>query len=180
MRYTTIIDIREIPEVYRNQNVRILYLHLVLLAGYHDNDRDIVRVSLRNLAAQTGLTLSATRHAIQLLIKWRLLQHRKSYFKVVKFIEESSITPRAKTKKAQEAKNRADQDAANQANQDRHEEQEKEKIQAIYDQGKTPFMEWYEKKIQDAAHGDADAQRIVNEHRATYEAHKSNLKNQTK
>lgn len=180
MRYTTIIDIREIPEVYRNPNVRILYMHLVLLAGYHDNDRDIVRVSLRNLAAQSGLTLSATRHAIQLLIKWRLLLHRKSYFKVVKYVEEPPITPRARTKKAQEAKNRADQDAARQANQEQAEDKEKAKIQAIYDQGKTPFMEWYEKKIQEAADGDADALRIVNDKRAQYEAHKSNLKNQTK
>lgn len=180
MRYTTIIDVREIPEVYRNPNVRILYLHLVLLAGYHDNDRDIVRVSLRNLAAQTGLTLSATRHAIQLLIKWRLLLHRKSYFKVVKYVEESPISGRARTKKAQEAKNRANQEQAEQVAYEEREDQDKIKIQAIYDQGKTPFMEWYEKKLEDAAHGDADAQRIVNEKRAQYEAHKSNLKNKTK
>lgn len=180
MRYTTIIDVREIPEVYRNPNVRILYLHLVLLAGYHDNDRDVVRVSLRNLAAQTGLTLSATRHAIQLLIKWRLLLHRKSYFKVVKYVEESPISGRARTKKAQEAKNRATMEASRSEEQEHHDQEEKAKVQAIYDQGKTPFMEWYEKKLNDAAHGDADAQRIVNEKRAQYEAHKSNLKNKTK
>lgn len=180
MRYTTLIDIREIPEVYRNQNARLLYLHLVLLAGYHDNDRDIVRVSIRNLAIQTGLTLSATRHAISVLMKWRLLLHRKSYFKVVKFIDEQAITPRAKSKKAQQAKEIAALETVRQSNQERKEAAEKDVISEIYDQGKTPFMLWYEQKVQLANAGDVDAQRIVNEKRAQYEAHKSNLKNQIK
>lgn len=180
MRYTTLIDIREIPEVYRNQNARLLYLHLVLLAGYHDNDRDIVRVSIRNLAAQSGLTLSATRHAITVLINCRLLLHRKSYFKVVKFIDEQTITPRAKTKKAQQAKESALLETVRQLNQERKEAAEKDVISEIYDQGKTPFMLWYEQKLELAAAGDEDAKRIVREKRDQYESHKSNLKNQTK
>ena len=50
MRYTTLIDIRDNPILYRNHNVRLVYLHLVLVAGYHDVNRDIVSASLRVLA----------------------------------------------------------------------------------------------------------------------------------
>lgn len=180
MRYTTIIDIREIPEVWKNQNVRLLYLQLVLMAGYHDNDRDIVRVSLRNLATSTGLTLSATRHAIAVLIKWRLLQHKKSYFKVVKFIEGETITPRGKT--AKEAKQKAIKkqeetraQAIEQAAQDAH-----NIVDQIYESGKTPFMVYFEKREAEAAAGDRDAARYVEENRATYLAHQSNIKNKRK
>lgn len=180
MRYTTLIDLRDIPEVYRNQNVRLLYLHLVLIAGYHDDDRDVVRVSLRNLAAQTGLTLSATRHAVAVLIKWRLLLHRKSYFKVVKFIEEKEITPRAKTRKQQQQQQARLQQQQQQAEQETKESREREKIASIYEQNKTPFMVWYEEKMVLAAQGDQDAIRTVKEKRQQYEAHMSNLKNQNK
>lgn len=180
MRYTTLIDLRDIPEVYRNQNVRLLYLHLVLIAGYHDDDRDVVRVSLRNLAAQTGLTLSATRHAVAVLIKWRLLLHRKSYFKVVKFIEEKEITPRAKTRKQQQQQQARQQQRQDQAEQETKESQDREKINSIYEQNKTPFMVWYESKMILAEQGDQDAIRIIKEKRHQYEAHLSNLKNQSK
>lgn len=180
MRYTTVIDIREIPEVYRNQNVRLLYFHLTLVAGYHDDDRDIVRVSIRNLAAQTGLTLSATRHAISILIKWRLLLHRKSYFKVLKFIEEKEITPRAKTRRTQQQQNQAKQQQQQQAAQEAKEAQERDEVATMYDQDKTPFMVWYESKQLLAAQGDQDAIRIVNEKRSQYEDHVRNLKNKLK
>ena len=73
MRYTTIIDISEIQPIYRNVNARLVYLHLVLKSGYHDNDRDLVSISLRRIAAEVGLTLSATRHAISQLEKAQLL-----------------------------------------------------------------------------------------------------------
>lgn len=179
MRYTTLVDLRDIPEVYRNQNVRLLYLHLVLIAGYHDDDRDIVRVSLRALAAQTGLTLSATRHAVAVLIKWRLLQHRKSYFKVVKFIEEKEITPRAKTRKQQQQQQARQQQRQDQTEQESKESQDREELASIYDKNKTPFMVWYEEKMILAAQGDNDAIRIVKEKRQQYEAHKSNLKKQS-
>lgn len=179
MRYTTIIDIREIPEVYRNQNTRLLYFHLVLVAGYHDDDRDIVRISIRALATQTGLTLSATRHAIQVLIKWRLLQHRKSYFKVRKYIEEQTITPRAKTVKAAAARQSRKEEETRQQVMEQKESQERQEVATIYDQGKTPFMVWYEQKMALAANGDQDAQRIINEKRAQYEQHCNNLKKQS-
>lgn len=176
MRYTTVIDIREIPEVYRNPNIRLLYLHLCLLAGYHDNDRDLVRISIRNLAVSSGLTVSATRHAVAILVKYKLLRVKGSVYRVRKYIEEGTITPRARTRKAAMVAAAAKIEAADAANREQTEEQSKEELESIYAQGKTPFMVWYEKKMEDAASGDTDAQRIVKEKRAQYESHMNNIK----
>lgn len=180
MRYTTLIDIREIPEVYRNNNTRLLYLHLVLLAGYHDDDRDIVRCSLRNLAAQSGLTLSATRHAIAVLIKWRLLLHRKSYFKVVKFIDEKPISPRAKIRKAQELKNNLAADQAQQQEREAREQAQKAELSALEGQGKSSFMVFYEQQLARAAAGDQEAAESVRRNKAQYERHVKQFQNQNK
>lgn len=178
MRYTTVIDIREIPEVYRNPNVRLLYLHLALLAGYHDQDKDLVRISVRNLAASAGLTVSATRHAISILVKWKLLRVKGSVYRVRKYIEEGTITPRAKTKKAADLSAAAKIEAAAAAARDELRQQSKEDLDAIYKMGKTPFMAWYESKQAAAAAGDADAQRIVEEKRAQYEQHRNQFNHQ--
>lgn len=177
MRYTTVIDIREIPEVYRNPNIRLLYLHLCLLAGYHDNDRDLVRISVRNLATSSGLTVSATRHAVAVLVKYKLLRAKGSIYRVRKYIEEGTITPRARTRKAAQVAENAKIEAADAATREHAEEQSKQAIESFYEAGKTPFMVWYEQKLEAAAAGDADAQRIVNEKRAQYEQHKLNLTN---
>lgn len=94
MRYTTIIDIREKARIYRNTNARLLYLHLVLESGYHDDDRDLTRLSLRSMAAQTGLTLSATRHALKILQSEGLAIHEGEAWRIVKFILDKKPTPR--------------------------------------------------------------------------------------
>jgi len=97
MRYTTIIDISELP-LYRNKNAVLLYLHLALKSGYHDHDRDQLRASLRGLAAATGLTLSATRHAISILTQSKLLTRDGDTWKVLKWVQTESITTRPRTK----------------------------------------------------------------------------------
>ena len=68
-------------------------------------------------------------------------------------------------------------EAADASTRDRADEQSKEELESIYAQGKTPFMVWYEKKMEAAASGDVDALRIVEEKRAQYEAHLNNLQN---
>lgn len=73
MRYTTIIDVSADPLVYRNMNARLLYLHMALKSGWHDDDRDRLTMSIRQLAAGAGLTVSATRHAIVVLTKAKLI-----------------------------------------------------------------------------------------------------------
>jgi hypothetical protein len=100
MRYTTIIDISQMGEIYRNQNVRLIYLHLVLRSGYHDDDRDLTDISLRRLSMEAGLTVSATRHAIRILMKAGLLKRQGMTWTVLKWVMTPEITSRQKTGKA--------------------------------------------------------------------------------
>lgn len=130
MRYTTIIDITEIPEVWRNQNIRNLYLYMVLRSGYHDDDRDILRKSVRNLASDTGLSISAVRHGLQVLHRHGLLvPAAESIYKVTKFVLETKPTKRARTAEQQQNQERARERAI--ANEERERRQEQER--ATYD-----------------------------------------------
>lgn len=99
MRYTTIIDIRDFPELYRNQNLRLLYLHLVLKSGYHDDDRDQVHTSIRRLGYETGLTVSAVRHGLAMLKKFGLMSTNGTTILVKKFVMTEEPTKRARTKR---------------------------------------------------------------------------------
>lgn len=99
MRYTTVIDISEITDIYKNPTARLLYLHMSLKAGYHDVDRDLVRLSIRRLSADVGVTVSATRHALHQLERAGLLTREGELWRVKKWVEEQQITTRAKTKR---------------------------------------------------------------------------------
>ena len=103
MRYTTLIDISELP-IYRNVNCRLVYLHLTLKAGYHDSDRDIVLTSIRRLAADVGITDAACRHAISQLEQAQLLTRTGGVWMVKKWLlQMEPITTRATTKRQQRA-----------------------------------------------------------------------------
>lgn len=97
MRYTTIIDITEIPEIYRNINARLIYLHMVLKSGYHDTDRDRTTLSIRSLASDTGITISATRHALSILQKAQLLSRTGDTWIVKKWLIQDTISARPKS-----------------------------------------------------------------------------------
>lgn len=99
MRYTTVIDITEISEVYKNATARLIYLHMSLKAGYHDADRDLVKLSIRRLSADVGVTVSAARHALHQLERAGLLTRECDLWRVKKWVEEQQITTRAKTKR---------------------------------------------------------------------------------
>lgn len=96
MRYTTIIDISQTPDLYRSDSVRLLYLHLCMRCGYHDDDKGLVRQSIRAMAADTGLTISAVRHAMRVLEKWSLLKRHRGKLYVRNWCEEQPITTPAK------------------------------------------------------------------------------------
>lgn len=98
MRYTTVIDISDMPEVYRNQAARLLYIHMALCAGYHDDDRDMVRQSLRVMAVRAGLTLSAVRHALGLLQRAGLVSRESEAWRVKKWFVDTPPTPRRQPK----------------------------------------------------------------------------------
>ena len=135
MRYTTLIDIREVPEVYRNHNVRLVYLHLVLAAGWHDDDRDQVRVSIREMAGQTGLTVSAVRHALRMLSKSGLLQTVNGHMVVTKYVIQDLPSKRPRTKQEQQlqtaAQERKRQEAANDERKRQEEADNKRRRDAV-------------------------------------------------
>lgn len=125
MRYTTIIDLREYPELYRNINIRILYLHLVLVSGYHDDDRDQVKTSIRRLAYDCNITLSAARNALRQLSREGLLRMEDGMYIVTKWTPQKPITSRAKTQDEQQRR-----EAAQAATEARRKKEEKEEEQA--------------------------------------------------
>lgn len=92
MRYTTVIDITQCPDIYRNTNARLLYFHMVLVCGYHDHDKGLVRKSVRQLAAETGITKSATENALRQLIRWQLARRFRGKLYVVNWWPEQPIT----------------------------------------------------------------------------------------
>lgn len=146
MRYTTLIDISEFPEVYKNHNARLLYLHMALKAGYRDDDRDMLPLSIRNLSAQAGVTLSACRNALKVLQRARLITRQGDTWIVRKWCEQQPITTRRKTK--------AEEQRINQAAERKRLEAERERAQAIEElqreqwksEGKTSWMIYYESR----------------------------------
>lgn len=102
MRYTTIIDVSADPLVYRNMNARLLYLHMALKSGWHDDDRDRLTMSIRQLAAGAGLTVSATRHAIVVLTKAMLISRdsESGVWTVKKWHLDTPPTPRPRKSQA--------------------------------------------------------------------------------
>lgn len=86
MRYTTLIDISQDAALYRNHSVRLIYLHLALKSGYHDNDRDKIRTSIRRLAAEVGISVAATRHGLNQLKKAGLLSISNEAWIVKKWV----------------------------------------------------------------------------------------------
>lgn len=172
MRYTTVIDITANRAVYRNIHARMLYLHLVLTSGYHDDDRDVSTKSIRQLAMEVGLSVSACRHALHVLIKAGLLKRDGPIWIVRKYILDEPITPRAKTKRQAQDQARA---ATRNQQQDDWEAAlaiDRARRAATEAQGKTPYMVYYESQMVKAAAGDVDAQRVVDRQRKVYEHHK--------
>lgn len=175
MRYTTIIDITEVPAIYRNVHARLLYLHLVLIAGYHDDDRDFCNTSIRRLAADVGLTESAVRHGLKVLERARLLEARDGTYKVKKWLPQTSISARtapADPKLTPQQTARLEQERAD-AEKAWKEAARKEQLAAA---GKTEFMIYYEGLMEKAAAGDLEAQRLVKRHHETYTSHVENMK----
>lgn len=175
MRYTTIIDITQQPAVYRNINCRLLYLHLCLMAGYHDNDRDLCHVSIRQLAAQIGLTISAVRHALRILSNAKLVTLQPSVITVSKWTPGEAITARPKTKReATQQQAALERQRAAEARQEDADRTRQERLR-LRQSGKTTYMAWYEDLQAKAAAGDIEAQQAVRRHRATYEAQRQQL-----
>lgn len=176
MRYTTIIDISDIPAIYRNHNVRLIYLHLALKAGYHDEDRDITDLSVRRLSADSGLTISATRHALKILEASKMITRTGNAWLVKKWILEGTITKREKSSQAARQKEIRTQDQALRREQEEREASERRQRRQMQAAGRTPFMAYYEDLERKAQDGDLEAAALVQKHRATYEQHLAQIK----
>ena len=94
MRYTTIIDIREAPALYRNANTRLIYLELVLGSSYQQETKDRYQGSFRTLAARVGVTVSAVRNSLKQLQALGMVSPIEGGWIVKKWIEQPAIIPR--------------------------------------------------------------------------------------
>lgn len=175
MRYTTIIDLTEQATLYRNHNARLVYLHLALKAGYHDHDRDLYDCSLRRMAMEIGLSLSAVRHAIRQLTQAKLIERQGNLWYVKKFVPQQTITPRAKTERQQKKIEQLAEARRAQEQRETQLEVERQQREQNWSQGKTNYMIYYEHQMQLAQAGDANAQRIVRQGEATYKMHKEEI-----
>ena len=166
MRYTTIIDISEMPSVYRNEHARLLYLHMALRSGYHDNDRDICRISIRRLAAEVGLTLSATRHALKVLEASALVKRWGDAFAVRKFVMAAPVTPRPRSeKKRREQEAKAIEDAMRAEREQREADERRRLKEEEAATGKTAYQRHIEDLERRAAAGDREAAQALKFHK---------------
>lgn len=178
MRYTTVIDIREVKECYRNINARMIYLHLALMAGWHDTDRDLADISIRGIAYELNISLSATRHALKLLEKGKLIKRQGTLWWVRKWELEDEPMRRPRNKKEQKTIETAAE--RQRIDEQRELEHEVERQRRLENQaaGKTSYMLWYEQKMKLAEAGDEEAKRTVEKNRAAYEKQKAQMQQQ--
>lgn len=165
MRYTTVIDISEIPQVYRNMATRILYVHMCLKCGYHDVDRDILDLSLRQLAAGAGLTLSATRHGLKILESVGLVRRQGAAWQVRKWLPEQSISSRPKTQREQRQIDAAVERKRQEAERDRAEMVDRALREQQWAQGASPYQLYLQQLEVKAKAGDSEAAEALARHR---------------
>lgn len=158
MRYTTIIDISEYPSIYHNPRARLVYLHLALKAGYHEEDRDICLLSIRRLAADVGLTISATRHALAVLERAQLIERFGISWRVRKFVLSTPIPPRARSQRKQKEIEMRAYEEAQQKEREAREAAERAALAAERKRtGKSSFERFIEGLRARAAAGDPEA-----------------------
>ncbi|MBQ2649912.1 MAG: hypothetical protein IJF82_21380 [Achromobacter sp.] len=165
MRYTTIIDITQCQELYRNKNIRILYLHLVLRSGYHDHDRDLLRCSLRTLAAETGLTIAAVRNALRMLEKWQLVKRQGEMLNVRKWVPEQTISKRQPSARQQQAAALKASREMDQERREREAEIERIRRETLAAEGKTQYDIYLDDLEKRANAGDIQAREFLNRHK---------------
>lgn len=175
MRYTTLIDISEIPAVYRNPNARLLYLHMALKADYRGESLDLARLSLHQLAAGSGLTVSAVRHGLKILQSVGLIKREGEAWRVTKWLVQEPA--RKRPKNAQEARqiDAAAVRTVQNEEADRRRAMEREQRDKLLAMGHTPLTYLYEQKQAAARQGDQDAAAFCERQKATYDQHVKSL-----
>ncbi len=169
MRYTTIIDIREFPQIYRNDNAKLVYLHLVLISGYHNEDRDQTTISIRQISYDTGLTVSAVRHSLKVLVSAGLLSRNGIIWNVTKFVLEKPISPRIRSEKKRSAAENLERERIIKEEQNQREKEEKRKYQEEIKAGKNPLKEMVKDLMKRAQNGDQEAAENLKRYKAIVE-----------
>ena len=169
MRYTTIIDIREFPQIYRNDHAKLVYLHLVLISGYHDEDRDQTPISIRQICYDTGLSLSAVRHSLKVLISAGLLSRSGITWTVKKFVLDKPISPRIRSEKKRSAAENLERERIIKEEQNQREKEEKRKYQEEIKAGKNPLKEMVKDLMKRAQNGDAEAAENLKRYKSIVE-----------
>ena len=169
MRYTTIIDIREFPQIYRNDHAKLVYLHLALISGYHDEDRDQTPISIRQICYDTGLSLSAVRHSLKVLISAGLLSRSGITWTVKKFVLDKPISPRIRSEKKRTAAENLERERIIKEEQNQREKEEKRKYQEEIKAGKNPLKEMVKDLMKRAQNGDEEAAENLKRYKAIVE-----------
>lgn len=169
MRYTTIIDIREFPQIYRNDHAKLVYLHLVLISGYHDEDRDQTPISIRQICYDTGLSLSAVRHSLKVLISSGLLSRSGITWTVKKFVLDKPISPRIRSEKKRSAAENLERERIIKEEQSQREKEEKRRYQEEIKAGKNPLKEMVKDLMNRAENGDQEAAENLKRYKSIVE-----------
>lgn len=175
MRYTTIIDIREFPQIYRNNHAKLVYLHLVLISGYHDEDRDQTPISIRQICYDTGLSLSAVRHSLKVLISAGLLSRSGITWTVKKFVLEKQISPRIRSEKKRTAAENFERERQIKEEQERREKEEKRRYQELRKHS-DPLRDSVLELMKKADEGDYEAKNTLETSLVYKQMYKSILK----
>ena len=170
MRYTTIIDMTATPELYKCVNARLVYLHLCLISGYHDYDRDIAHIGLRTLAEHVGITFSAVRHAVKLLERYHYIERNTLGWKVTKWLPSDQPTPRPKSTPKKVATNIAQEREAANIERQRQADLQRQERERLQSQGKSSYMQFYEQRLALANAGDLEAAAWCEANRKIYES----------
>lgn len=165
MRYTTIIDITDIPQVYNNINATRVYLHLCLTCGYTADDMDTLRISYRQLSAHLNMTLSAVRYSLSLLLRYHLITIEDNIITVRKYLPKAEYKDRPKTQQEfkdsqyrKKVKEEFEQSMKEAKNFEAEEEQEQQRRQ----QQVEAFRQHYRAMKERADKGDLEAQQYIN------------------
>lgn len=159
MRYTTIIDISEIDAVWRSYSTRLVYLYMVLKCGYHDDDRDLFRMSIRDMSWRLHISVSAVRHALAVLSRHSLIsQTSPGCYMVVKWVETPSIAKR-KTRKEKQQEDQAQIRQQEAARIERQRQQEYAYRDNLKSQGLTSFDIRLQNLKKKADQGDLEAKK---------------------
>lgn len=181
MRYTTIIDVTEMPAVLKCRSAVWLYYIMSMKCGYHDEDRDVLDMSLTQLANVSGLTVSAVRHAIRVLVSAHLIKRDGLHtWTVRKWIQETPITSRRQTKRQERLIQKHLDESAEQAQREAALEAERRKNEALWAHGKSPFIVYCESLKEKASKGDEEAAAAFKRNSAAYERALQAIKQQTK